>query len=78
MKIDYAQNRYYDMNGQEIHDGDKIIMSGRKWEVMKTEDGYLGVDSTNPAWIERGWAVAGEYGIYQFSVLDEPILSTEI
>lgn len=74
MKIDYEQKRYYDQNGKEIHDGDKVSMDGRIWEVMETEDGYLGVDSTNPKWIERGIAAVGEYGIYEFTEADEPIV----
>ena len=78
MKIDYVQKRYYDELGEEIHEGDIVLMDGRMWEVMKTEDGYLGVDSTNPKWIERGWAVAGEYGIYQFGETDAPCLMLRV
>ena len=74
MKIDYVQKRYYDQDGEEIRSGDIVSMDGRMWEVMETEDGYLGVDSTNPKWIERGWAAAGEYGIYEFTEADEPYI----
>ena len=80
MKIDWNSNpiKYYDINGDEIHDGDKVIMEDRIWDVMLTEDGYLGVDSTNPAWINWGRAVPGEYGIYTFEESDEPELYTGV
>lgn len=76
MKIDYTGDkaRYYDVNGKEIHDGDTVLMDGREWLVMETEDGYLGVDSTNPKWIEKGRAIPGEFGIYQFNEMDEPTI----
>lgn len=74
MKIDWNTKTYYDVNGVELKDGDKVFMEGRVWDVMLTEDGYLGVDSTNPQWIEQGRAAPGQYGIYQFSEEDEPEL----
>ena len=76
MKIDWNSDpiRYFDVNGVELHDGDKVFMEGRVWDVMLTEDGYLGVDSTNPSWIENGRAVPGQYGVYPFSESDEPEL----
>jgi hypothetical protein len=75
MRINYKTNppTYYDMNGEELHDGDVVLMDRRKWLVMQTADDYLGVDSTNPRWIENGRAVPGEYGIYPFNLADEPI-----
>lgn len=76
MQIDYSgeKPKYYDENGAEIHDGDTVLMDGREWKVMETCDGYLGVDSTNPTWIAMGRAAEGEFGIYQFSECDNPIL----
>lgn len=77
MKIEYEKGvtKYYDMNGDEIHEGDYVVMSDGKIEkVYRTEDGYLGTDSTNPKWIERGLAVPCEFGIYPFSVYEEPVL----
>ena len=81
MKIDYNKPvnefqkwTYYDMNGEEIHEGDTVFMEGRNWEVMSSEDGYLGIDSTNPKWIELGRAFRGQYGIYPFEENDKPIL----
>lgn len=78
MKIDYTVEppKYYDMNGEELRDGDVVLMDGREWSVMLTDDGHLGVDSTNPKWIESGRAAEGEYGIYPFTESDEPVLAT--
>ena len=75
MKIDYSVEppMYFDMNGEELHDGDVVLMDGREWSVMLTDDDHLGVDSTNPKWIENGRAVPGEYGVYPFSAADEPM-----
>lgn len=78
MKIDWDTKKYYDVNGVELKDGDKVFMEGRVWDVMLTEDGYLGVDSTNPQWIEQGRAAPGQYGIYQFSEEDEPELRDDL
>lgn len=76
MTIEYATTKtiYKDMNGREIHEGDVVYMDGRNRKVYATEDGYLGTDATNPVWIESGKAVECEYGIYQFTEYDEPIL----
>lgn len=76
MRIDFDSNpiRYFDMNGDEIFEGDKVLMDGRSWDVMLTEDGYLGVDSTNPKWIEQYRAAPGEFGVYPFEVTDDPVL----
>ena len=78
MRIEYEKDtaRYYDMNGDEIHEGDYVVMSDGKIEkVYLTDDGYLGTDATNPSWIERGLAVPCEFGVYPFSPLDEPVLA---
>jgi len=74
MKIDWNTKTYYDVDGVELKDGDKVFLEGRVWDVLRTEDGYLGIDSTNPQWIEQGRAVPGQYGVYQFSEEDEPKL----
>lgn len=74
MKIDWDTKTYYDVNGVQLKDGDRVFMDGRVWDVMLTEDGYLGVDSTNPQLIEIGRAAPGQYGVYTFSESDEPKL----
>lgn len=78
MKIEHDHNkdsfRYYDMNGQELHDGDTVLMNGREQQVYLTEHGYLGTDATNPKWVESGRAAPCEYGIYPFEISDDPVL----
>lgn len=76
MKIEYVKGKwhYYDICGDEIHDGDFVLMNNRRERVYLTEDGELGVDATNPVWIEQGRASPTEYGIYPFSRWDEPLL----
>lgn len=57
--------RYYDKNGAEIIPGDTIrFADGIEKEVVSTEQGNLGIDATNPFWIEIGRAVPFEYGVY--------------
>ena len=57
--------QYYDKNGTEITEGCRILFpNGRIERVYLTQEGELGWDATNPKWIERGWAVPCEYGIY--------------
>ena len=64
--------RYFDKEGNELHDGDMVLFGPsatvdgkpKKLRVYLTEDDELGVDATNPAWIEREWAVPCQYGIY--------------
>ena len=78
MKIQYGENdeatRYFDMNDEEIHEGDCVLLDGRKERVYLTSDGKLGIDATNPIWIAKGKAYRCEYGIYPFSRFDEPVL----
>ena len=68
--------RYFDVNGDEIHEGDIVrinaddLPNSREIEVMKTVDGYLGEDATNPVWIQNGRAYPGDYGIYPFNIDD--------
>ena len=65
IKYENGKLRYFDRNGAEIHEGDRIrFASGRVRVVYLTEGGDLGTDATNPAWIERGWAVPCEFGVY--------------
>ena len=58
--------RYYDMDGNELNDGDIVTTdNGAHLQMLyRTEDGRLGVDATNPAWIMTGRAVPCEMGIY--------------
>lgn len=57
--------RYFDKNGKEITDACKIKHAdGTVEKVYLTEDGELGLDATNPEWIENGRACECEYGIY--------------
>ena len=72
MKI--CDGKYYDMNGNEIREDDYVMMNGKKMRVYLTEDGELGTDATNPAWITSGRAYPTEYGIYPFNENDEPAL----
>ena len=77
MKITYGMdgiNRYYDMAGKEITDGSTVLMDGRYRKVYATENGYLGIDATNPVWIATGRAAECEYGVYPFDEADEPVL----
>ena len=58
--------QYYDMHGNELHEGDVIRFNeeGPEKELYRTVNGYLGTDATNPVWIENGRAVPCEFGIY--------------
>ena len=69
IKIINGQKKYFDRNGKEITEGCKIkytnlIPKGKIMEVYMTEEGELGIDATNPKWIESGRAFPCEYGIY--------------
>ena len=65
IKVENKKMRYFDRNGREITEGCMIrYLSGQVEKVYLTEDGELGIDATNPKWIERGRAVPCEYGIY--------------
>ena len=65
-------NRYFDRNGVEILEGDKVKfdVGGRIETVYRSEDGNLGVDATNKAWLENGRAYPCQYGIYPFNLED--------
>lgn len=63
------RNVYYDKYGTEITEGCTIKFNdGRVEIVYRTTDNELGIDATNPTWIERGIAVPCEYGIYPLTV----------
>ena len=62
---------YFDKNGVQIKEGDTIrYPNGSTKEVYLTTQGKLGVDATNPLWIETGRAIPCEYGIYPFDLRD--------
>ena len=73
MKIIYeADNiRYFDNRNHEIHENDIVEIDGKMKRVYKTEEGELGTDATNPAWIKSGRAVECEFGIYPFEEQDD-------
>lgn len=63
--------RYWDKNGNEVKEGDTILLFGRKEKVYLLEDEEsLGIDATNPIWVESGRAVPCEYGCYELSIED--------
>jgi hypothetical protein len=80
IKIENGQKRYFDRNGKEIIEGCKIkYLHGdrileRVERVYRTEKDELGVDATNPIWIDRGLAVPCEYGIYPLTKEDTEIV----
>ena len=70
IKTENGKCRYFDRNGKEITEGCEIkfLHGDKSLETIKTvyltENDELGTDATNPVWIEKGWAVPCEYGIY--------------
>ena len=65
IKMENGKCRYFDRNGKEILEGCKVKFCDKIKEVyLTTEEDELGLDATNPIWIEKGWAVPCEYGIY--------------
>ena len=65
IKVVNGKYRYYDKNGTEITDGCSIrYPDGKIEKVYLTNDGELGIDATNPKWIESGRAIPCENGIY--------------
>lgn len=75
-KIVYENNeyKYWDKNGNRLHEGDHVILDGKERELYLTADGQLGTDATNPKWIESGRAVECEYGIYPLTPSDIEVL----
>lgn len=62
---------YYDIEGNELHDGDYIQWDDGKIEQIRlTDSEELGVDATNPLWIRTGRAVPFEYGAYPLDTRD--------
>ena len=72
IKVENGKKIYYDRNGKEIMEGCKVKYPHgdksleRIETVYLTEDGGLGIDATNPAWVNKGWAAPCEFGIYPF------------
>lgn len=70
IKSENSEYRYFDKNGNEITEGCEIkYLHGDKSlerveRVYRTEDGQLGTDATNPAWVDTGRASPCEFGIY--------------
>jgi hypothetical protein len=70
IRTENGQKKYFDRNGKEIKNGYliKYLHGDRSLErterVYMTADGELGIDATNPSWVERGLAVPCEFGIY--------------
>ena len=76
--IDYnsAKPRYFDKDGNELHEGDNMVQSGdyldtsyrgRIDRIGSNEEGYLGTDATNRKQIEAGLRSPFECGIYLFN-----------
>jgi hypothetical protein len=67
---------YRDKNGVELNAGDYIMLTegGEPKMLYEWADEYgnvgLGIDATNPAWIESGRAIACEFGIYNLDYED--------
>ena len=51
---------------------------GRDREVFETEKGELGIDATNPAWVESGKAVPCEFGVYPLTEEDCEVVEVVI
>lgn len=66
--IDYTTDpaTYYDRHGHVLEEGVviKYVSTGKTYELVRTEDGNLGYDATNPKWVECGKAAPFEYGVY--------------
>lgn len=76
IKYENGALRYFDRNGVEITDGCEIRFphADKSLTVTKTvyltEEGHLGTDATNPAWVASGRAVPCEYGVYPLTKED--------
>ena len=76
IKAENGQLKYFDRNGKEITEGCKIKYPHgdrsleRIEKVYRTENDELGTDATNPKWVEKGWAVPCEYGVYPLNEVD--------
>lgn len=65
--------RYFDVNGEEVHEGDFVYLDGKRKKVYLTENNELGTDATNPFWVQSGMAAECEYGIYPFEEGDNVV-----
>ena len=65
--------RYFDVNGEEVHEGDFVYLDGKRKKVYLTENNELGTDATNPLWVQSGRAAECEYGIYPFEEGDNVV-----
>lgn len=71
IKTENDKRQYFDKNGKEITEGCKIkFADGRIETVYLTTEDELGIDATNPKWIEIGRACECEYGIYPLTTKD--------
>lgn len=71
IKIIDGKKHYYDKDGIEITVGSKIkYPSGHIKEVYLANTGDLGVDVTDPEWIESGRAEPLEWGVLPLMVRD--------
>lgn len=65
IKTENGKYKYFDKNGKEILENCVIrYPDGKERIVYRTVEDELGIDATNPKWIENGRAVPCEYGIY--------------
>lgn len=65
------KSHYFDKDGIELFAGDFILRQNGKIEKLYlTEDGCLGTDATNPAWVADGRAFSCDYGIYPLTSED--------
>ena len=84
IKTENGQKKYVDRNGKEIAEGCKIkFLHGDKSlqrieKVYLTEENELGTDATNPVWIEKGWAVPCEYGIFPLEAHETEYVEVEV
>ena len=71
IKTENGKYKYFDKNGKEILENCVIrYPNGREMIVYRTVEDELGIDATNPKWIESGRAVPCEYGIYPLNEAD--------
>lgn len=71
IKTENGKYKYFDKNGKEILENCVIrYPDGKERIVYRTVEDELGIDATNPKWIESGRAVPCEYGIYPLNEED--------
>ena len=57
---------FFDLGNREPNEKYGFI-DGSREQLWLATDGTLGIDATNPAWIESGRACPKEYGLYPLS-----------